>query len=554
MRLLAVISAVFVSVMLVLGWALPSAQGSLGVRSDGSSPMQIRIDGLDPGSAYASAGGRVGDIIRLDRMPIAQRIAYDEATAGVVVDLAVDRDGRDLQMRVVPSPQPFSRWRLSGIAIFTLAYIALALLVAWKARRTTDSWLILGFLIGLAASGGLVHLRMVSTVPPFTFFLEIVDSLCIGALLASQFLFALSFPPRATRSRAWIAAIGLPVMVVAIGFVTASGFWGVAAFYTPSWASANDVVAVAFAVCTILAVVDGFRSGASEYRIATITAGSTLVLLALMNIADFGSQLMGRDTSWLAPFGWLRYAAGAGMAYAVLRHRLLGLDLAISRAAIFSVVSLCVIALFVVAEWALSLVLEQALGRFGARGETILAGVVALGVGLSARRIHDVVNHRLNRVFFAHRYRALAEIKRFSLETDAATSAQPLIDLTLAVLRRNLDASYVEIYAGTPDLGYALLGEPDAVVPTHLEPDDEMVLRLRRWGESFVVDTPEHVYAGALVCPMVLRGTLYGFVACGSKSDRTPYLPDETDAIGSLAHRVGIAYEWLTRDLALAPS
>jgi len=96
MRLLAVVSAVFVSVMLVLGWALPSAKGSLGIRSDGSSPMQIRVDGLDAGSAYASAGGRVGDIIRLDRMPIAQRIAYDEATAGAVVDLAVDRDGRGL--------------------------------------------------------------------------------------------------------------------------------------------------------------------------------------------------------------------------------------------------------------------------------------------------------------------------------------------------------------------------------------------------------------------------------------------------------------------------
>jgi len=546
MRLLAIFSAVFIAIMLVLGWTLPLAQGSLGIRTDGS-PMQVRVKGLDPGSAYGSAGGHVGDVIRLDRMPVAQRIGYVEVAAGVAVDLNVDRNGRELQIRVVPSPAPYSRWSLSGIGIFTVAYLALALLVAWKARRTRDSWLILALLIGLAASGGLVHLRMVSTLPSLTLFIDVVDSLCIATFLASQFLFALSFPPRATKFRAWIAAIGLPVLVVVIGLVAASSFWGIATFITPSWTLPNDVASVAFSLCTILAVVDGFRSGAPEYRIATIAAGSTLILLALMNIADYGSQLVGWDAAWLEPFGWLRYAAGAGMAYAVLRHRLLGLDLAISRAAIFSVVSLCVIGLFVVAEWALSLVLERALGQFGARGETILAGVVALGVGLSARRIHDVVNHRLNRVFFARRYRALAELKRFSLETDAATSAGPLIDLTLAVLRRNLDASYVEMYAGTPDLGYAQLGEPDAADATHLEPNDEMVLRLRRWGESFVVDTPGHVYAGALVCPMVLRGTLYGFVACGSKSDRTAYLPDETDAIGSLAHRVGIAYEWLTR-------
>lgn len=550
MRLLAVLSAIFVSVMLVLGWALPPAQGSLGIRSDGSSPMRIRVTGLDAGSAYASAGGRVGDIIRLDRVPIAQRIRYAYPAAGAAVDLSVDRDGRELRLRVVPGVDPLPP-SIVGVDAFTLSYLVLALLVAWKAHRGRDSLLILVFLVGLAASGGLFHLRFASSLPPFTMYLNLVDAVSISALLASQFLFALTFPPRATKLRTWIAAIGLPVLAGLIVTVIASGFSGVATFYTHSWDISSEFLSEVFSVCTILAVVDGIRSSAPEYRIASVAAGSTLIALALMNLVDFGGQLIGWDTSWLVPFGWLRYAAGAGMAYAVLRHRLLGLDLAISRAAIFSVVSLCVIALFVFAEWALSLVLEQALGRFGARGETILAGVVALGVGLSARRIHDAVNHRLNRVFFARRYRALAELKRFSLETDAATGAETLIDLTLTVLRRNLDASYVEVYAGTPDLGYALLGEPDAAVPTHLEPDDEMVLRLRRWGEPFVVDTPGHVYASALVCPMALRGTLYGFVACGSKSDRTAYLPDETDAIGSLAHRVGIAYEWLTRDREL---
>jgi len=515
--------------------------------------MQVRVDALDAGSAYARAGGRVGDIVRLDRMPVGQRVRYADPAAGLAVDLVVERSDRELRLRVVPDVDAsFSRWHQVGIAVFTLLYLGLALLVAWKARRSRDSWLILAFLFGLAAAGGSFHVRAISTLPPLTMCFDIFTTLAVDVLLASQFLFALSFPPRATRLRVWIAAIGLPLWGALAVVSTASSLTGVAAFFTSGWTSAMDFLVVGFSLCTILAVVDGFRSGAPEYRVPTIAAGSTLIVLALLNIVDFGGQLAGWDMSWAVPFAWLRYVAGIGMAYAVLRHRLLGLDLAISRAAIFSVVSLCVIALFVVAEWALSLVLERALGQFGPRGETILAGVVALGVGLSARRIHDVVNHRLNRVFFARRYRALAELKRFSLETDAATSAEPLIELTLSVLRRNLDASYVEMYAGAPERGYELLGGSKAAVATHLEPNDEMVLRLRRWGESFVVDTPEHVYASALVCPMVLRGTLYGFVVCGSKSDRTAYLPDETETIGSLAHRVGIAYEWLTRDLAPA--
>jgi hypothetical protein len=46
---------------------------------------------------------------------------------------------------------------------------------------------------------------------------------------------------------------------------------------------------------------------------------------------------------------------------------------------------------------------------------------------------------------------------------------------------------------------------------------------------------------------LLLRGALYGFAICGPKQDHSDYVPDERDVVASLAHRVGIAYEWLTR-------
>lgn len=51
---------------------------------------------------------------------------------------------------------------------------------------------------------------------------------------------------------------------------------------------------------------------------------------------------------------------------------------------------------------------------------------------------------------------------------------------------------------------------------------------------------------------MILRGTLYGFAICGPKLDQSSYLSDERETVADLAHRVGIAYEWLTR--ATAPN
>lgn len=40
---------------------------------------------------------------------------------------------------------------------------------------------------------------------------------------------------------------------------------------------------------------------------------------------------------------------------------------------------------------------------------------------------------------------------------------------------------------------------------------------------------------------MAVRGDLLGFLCCGPKPDRTPYLDDELRAIEQLAHHAGLA-------------
>ena len=553
-RLIVVAATLAVLVTLAIGWIAPATDGDLGIKTVPITPMQQRVVAAAPDSSFAAAGGRFGDVVRLDRMSVARRVAFAWPTAGAPLELSIDRSGREIDLHVVPPRLAASLWSWSnlGIVALTLLYIVIALLVTWKARRSRAASLIVAFLIGLALSGGNIELRPVLPSPGDKFFADVVDALCICVLLFSQFFFALTFPPRESRLRSWTLRAGVPVIVLLTTFIVLGAFQGIFPIVTNAVVSISNSLTILFALLTIVAVVDGFLNGPREYRVPTIAAGSTLILLALMNLVDFGGALFGWDSSWLQPFSWLRYAAGIGMAYAVLRHRLVDLNVVVSRAAIFSVVSVCVVALFVVVVWALSLILERAIGpQFGPQSESTLAVIVALGVGVSARSIHGVVSHRLNRLFFARRYRALAELRRYALETDAATSAEPLVDLTLAVLRRNLDAKYVEMYAGDPASGYEIVRGSGANAPPRLGPDEEIVLRLRRWTEAFVVEVPSDPVAGALICPMVLRGTLYGFVVCGPKRDHSSYLPDEIETLASLAHRVGIAYEWLTRDRPL---
>ncbi len=427
-----------------------------------------------------------------------------------------------------------------GEIVLVLLYLAMALLVAWKATPSRDARLIVAFLLALALARGFYGVGAAASRAEL---FNVAGALAVDVIMLVAFLFPALYPPRHTKQSAWILRIGIVFCALMIAAWMAESIAG-----TRAASIADDVATFPFFLVVIAAVVDGTIAGGSSYRVPSLVAGSTIVLLVLINVASATMHLLHGNTGWVRELAWLRYASGIGMTYAVLRHRLLDLHVVISRAAIFSAFSLCLIALFALAEWALIVILERAVGpRFNSVDETALTALVALGVGVSARSIHHTIEHRLNRVFFARRYRALAELHRYALETDATTDADALVTLTVTMLRRNLETSTVGLYAGCSDTGYALL-LGDATLPPHLETDDEIVLRLRRWGEPLLVDNEEHSFSGSLVCPMILRRQLYGFVVCGRKRDRTSYLPDERETIASLVHRVGIAYEWLTRE------
>jgi GAF domain-containing protein len=51
----------------------------------------------------------------------------------------------------------------------------------------------------------------------------------------------------------------------------------------------------------------------------------------------------------------------------------------------------------------------------------------------------------------------------------------------------------------------------------------------------------ESAVQGQFAFPMVSRGSLVGVLVCGAKNDDEVFAPDESDALATLAHRVGVA-------------
>lgn len=545
MRFLSVVLCVFALVSFTRDVFGPSARGAIGMQVAPDN----RVAAVQSGSPAGRAGLRTGDLIRYDRMPLMQRVAASRPVPAQPVTIAFERDGRLSDAVVVPESDAF--WNANNTLAWALAllYAAIALLVAFRAARGRQRSLILAVLFGLSIGWALDAINALPDPAARLAARAIMDAGIVVFLIAA-YVFVLSFPQRTTRASKWLWNVGLPVTVAsALLYAADSTGLSLLHVFPVGIRLAGDVFTLFASLAMAAGVVDGIRAASVDVRRASIVAGSTLMILALVNFSFACADLSHFSAPWLDYVAALQWASGFGVSYAVLRHRLLDLNLVISRAAIFSVVSLLLLGVFALSEWVFATLLERSLGSaFNEGGKTALAAFVALLLGLSAGTVHRVVEHRLNRVFFAKRYRALEDLHRFALETDAVLDSSALLELTLNTLRRDLDVQYVALYTGTPERGYVAVGTTAAPnVPLRLDQNEETVLRLRRWGEAFVVENEEHPLRGAFVSPMILRGTLYGFAICGPKDDRTSYLRDEQDAVAELIHRVGIAFEWLTR-------
>ncbi len=231
-----------------------------------------------------------------------------------------------------------------------------------------------------------------------------------------------------------------------------------------------------------------------------------------------------------------------GISYPILRHRLTDLNVFVTRATIYAVVLLVIVALFVLAEWLI--------GRLFERAPQFVALIIVLALGISVRWIHAFVENRLTAIVFHKRIAGLNDMRRVAREADIATDSHALLQVACATMHRALDISAVGFYLRDGSEYVLLRAAGDVPWPDAFDMNSALLLRLRRWNEPF-----ETLDAGGghqtLVLPMSARGALVGFVCCGPKADRTAYLTDEIDALSYLATEVGVACAWLSQPAGL---
>jgi hypothetical protein len=563
LRTVILVAAGFGIPLALLVALLPIAWGYGGYEYDARG----RVTFLDPTGPARRAGLLPGDqVVPLRGMEDFQQLG---GRAGTVVHLPVDRNGKIRPINItfeafrgqLGKQEQFNKvlGAFTALGAFIIAILVILRARDRRAGARAAAVLVAAGLDALAGSSALVAGNAVLATALY-YVLPIVLS---GAAFWAAFSLLAVFPPRRTRVRSIAGWLGPLCFACSVWFALSAvyTFWsGALSWLYDPFGPARLSTVLIFDALLAVAIVEAIATTPPEFRAATTWLGVCWLLADAIGALPMIAGLLNVYPILISHYADVLNATvvflfAFGVAYPVLRHRLVDLNILVTRATVFGLVSIVIVGIFIAAEWAIGRIFEQSVGisngnGFGPEAATLC---VVLILGISARPIHRFVEAHLTQMFFRKRLRGLAEIARVAREADVSTDAQAIMDVGCATVKRCLEPLGVACYLCAGD-SYALSSSSGTLAsPAAYAFNDPVPLRLRRWHEPFEIDDDSDARHHMLFLPMSLRGDLLGFFCCGPKPDRTPYLSDEIEALSLLAHQVGIAAAWLSRTSA-APS
>jgi hypothetical protein len=531
------------------------------IANTGGAQYQGVITYVDPSGPGARAGLHEGERVKVI-MTGSSLIDEIAGPVGTVDRFGIVENGRTREVRVTFVPysgalgaqQQISKLLNALTALCAFIVMILVLLRGRKGELASRAAYVLLFAGARALSQGLA-LIVYYGLAAIIFYRWLPPLLLSITLYAALWMLAV-FPREGAAFRRLIARIGIVGVVLALAFLTYDVM--TVTVYQSHLSESYAWLQIALGPVLALSILHAMARAKDVEAVPTRWLGTMWLIAVLLQAFPFAL------TFAHVPIGESHYFDAAdtlfvffltfGVAYPILRHRIVDLNILVSRATVFTVVSLIIVCIFVAAEWAIGKIFEHSLGFSGDRGGLAAQAAtlaVVLLLGISARSIHAFVENRLSQVFFRKRLEALREIERVAQETDAATDAAAVTSLAVDTVARWLQPMGVALYLrdGERYICERTRGNME-FVPVY-DYNDPILLRLRRWLQPFETAAQNDEQLHVLFLPMTLRGDVLGFIACGPKPDHTAYLDDEIAALSMLAHHAGIASAWLSRPSSL---
>ena len=463
---------------------------------------------------------------------------------GRALNLSVHSGSLQKELTVIPRA-PTLTWAFWLFTFAAFWLLLFASLIAWRGAdlpqmRLLSLWIatfvftgsLLGFAVPWAWLDVLLNICASVTAPL---------SVALLAAFASGFAQPLSRPRRITQ---WLCYTFLAIL-------TAISLVGIAGVITLRFDPVPFVEGIAglftAAAAVFMAVLCGLLAIAASHGLERQRAVWTLVPLAaffcffIAQVIASSSSASYADSIVVGLVSTLvLLTAPVALTYAALSRRLIDVGFFLNRAAVFTIVSAIVIGAFILAEWAAGAWLASATHTTSA----IIGMVVALGLGISLRYIHQYVDRFVDRVFFRIRHDDEAALRRFAHEASYISDRATLLDRAVQTVKEHTTANDAAILVRDGAATYAFAGDGQR---GEVSENDPGIIALRAWNKPIDLHAVhDSQLRGEFAFPMISRGDLLGALICGPKRDGEAYAPDESEALVALAHGVGTALDTLS--------
>lgn len=500
------------------------------------SPGQILVTGVEPGSPAYRAGIRKNDLISYGDNAL-QRANVRYALPGSKLALIVNGKRRvEVTARQMP-PIASAVW---FVTLIRLAFLAVAALLAWRLPQDPASRALVAFLwsYGLATSmnSGLLPTPMLSLI-----FLQIAQGVLFIMGTGAAALFAARFP---TPSTGFAPRI-MSQVAIAVAFVMACVFVaGNVLAHTGTAVSLINVdlfagfvlIGLLVLATFVVTYLQGAREERQRRQWVFLLIGFALFgpIVDILVAGAFGFQQW-LDLLTLLPLGLLPI----GLAYVILRHRVIDVGFVLNRAVVYTGVSLVIVAIFVIVETLLAKYVEQT----SRAGSIAVQLVVALVLGFSVRAIHARVDRFVDTVLFRERHEAEQAMRDFAHDAPYITEAGALLNRCIEVILR---------HSGATRAGIWLHQETGMYAPAHssfdegaVDENDSAAVAMRSRRAIVDLHKSGSAFPGVLAFPMIVRGELTGILVLGDHKDGETYAPDEREAVAAVTTAVGHALDGL---------
>jgi hypothetical protein len=512
------------------------------VMHDGQTAFIVRE--FSPESLAPQSGLQVGDTFIFERWyDVGRSFAPGESVGGTIV-----RDGASWRAEVPTTPRPIDR--MEKLYFFLNAGmcslgILISLAIGFRqADRRSSRALALAFLLFSTNLNG--------TYAPPEWPLVFARVMHNAALVPGWYFllwFAIHYPDGIPAG--WRRGLRRALPLFLVGAVVGMLMYVASALGR----IADDAAGTAYLVyvgavgpLTLVAFWDGWRrsSGVLRQRFTWLLGGFALFLVVSystwLNWLVIGASQ--QYFNLVAVVGSL--AMYVGLSYAILRHRVLDMGLAVNRSLVVAVVGAVLLGTFHL----LQVVTARLLHFDDPAKAGLLSGVLAVLVMLAYPKVKPKVEWVIDRLFFRDWVARETDLARFAADAPGFTDASSLATALVGAVDRFTGGAGATLYVRNGDGRFerrqaATGGAPQTAVPQSLDADEPVAVALRAGRSVARCDEVHSALPGELALVLSRQRELDAFVLIGRARDGGVLRSDEVAALRGALQSVGVEWQAL---------